>query len=145
MLDALKAGNQDAIVYRQMWCSALLAPLGTIMRWRLARLNGRLQDHWHWFPVGTFRANIIACLVSAIVSGLLQSSQAWSPWGSTILYAIQSGFAGSMSTVSSFVVEANMLQKSFPHHAKAFLYMGSTLLLACALGLVVYIPIVRLL
>ena len=143
ILDVVSTRHDGATWYRQMWLSVLFAPFGTLIRWKLTRLNGSLKGKLDWLPVGTLYANLFACLISAATNGLTNSSQVWSANGLHFLYAVQTGFAGCMSTVSTYAVEGDMLQKSFPHHAKASLYMTSTLAIACVLGLIVYIPIVR--
>jgi len=62
-------GNQTAF-YQSLWLSTFMAPLGTILRWYLSRLNGTLKGRWNWFPMGTFLANISGSIVSALVVGL---------------------------------------------------------------------------
>jgi fluoride ion exporter CrcB/FEX len=130
--------------YRKQWLSALFAPLGALLRWKLSRFNGRLKGSWQWFPLGTFDANIMASIISAAVAGVTDSGRVE---GDTvleaILYAIKTGFAGSLSTVSSFVAEGYTLQTTYPHHAKPYYYMVGSLVAACAFSLVVYAPLVR--
>jgi fluoride ion exporter CrcB/FEX len=131
--------------FKKLWLSALFAPFGTIIRWKLSALNGTLSGVWEWFPLGTFTANLVASAISMLSKGLLDSPPHkldTTALADQFLSAIKTGFAGCMSTVSTFVVEANVLQKSFPHHAKAHYYMVGTLTLACIVGLIIYIPFV---
>eukprot|EP00590_Aulacoseira_subarctica_P003148 CAMPEP_0172422114 /NCGR_PEP_ID=MMETSP1064-20121228/8310_1 /TAXON_ID=202472 /ORGANISM="Aulacoseira subarctica , Strain CCAP 1002/5" /LENGTH=242 /DNA_ID=CAMNT_0013162827 /DNA_START=335 /DNA_END=1060 /DNA_ORIENTATION=+ len=127
--------GSDTSFYRSCWLSILLSPFGTLTRWYLSRFNGRLKGKWNWFPIGTFTANISASIVSGLVSGILiryfnsAPSQGWS--GQTILNAIKIGFAGSLSTVSTFVTEYDKIDKTFPHHGKALYYVTASLLAAC--------------
>ena len=143
LLDWKKDESEEEF-YRQMWMSCLLAPLGTIVRWRLSSLNGSLNGAWDWFPVGTFTANLVASMLSALITGVTDASQRnVSAATSQVLYALKTGFAGSMSTVSTFAVEGNLLQQTYRHHAKAYYYMLGTIVTACILGLVMYSPLVR--
>jgi CrcB protein len=84
----------------------LLAPPGTILRYSLARLNTR-----HRLPIGTFLANMIATLIIAGVTAAQRRPRAL---GNGIqcnaLWAIQQGFCGCLSTVSTFAVEASTVK-----------------------------------
>ena len=130
-----------------MWLSALMAPTGTIARWKLSSYNGKLTQlgrRLEWFPLGTFLANLIASTVSAAMQGMVDSPS-WDlgDWSEHVVNAIKTGSAGNMSTVSTFVAEGSMLQRSFPQHAKAYYYLLGTLAITCAFGLLVYSPMVR--
>ena len=106
-------------------------------------MNGTVKDSYQWFPLGTFIANIVASMVSAAMQGIDDSTRAIDSNVLAVLYAIKTGFAGSMSTVSTFVAEGHQLQATYPHHAKAFYYMIGSLLMACGFGLVFYSPLAR--
>jgi len=32
-----------------------------LLRWKLAHFNGKLPGSLHWFPAGTYVANMVAC------------------------------------------------------------------------------------
>ena len=131
--------------YTARFYSASFAPFGTILRWKLSSLNGSLAgSKWEWLPVGTFMANLIASTCSAMTAGLSDSSLDFDQMTLHVLSATKTGFAGSLSTVSTFVVEGSMLQKSFPHHSKAHLYMAVTLVSNCIAGLIIYDSLARL-
>ena len=135
-------GSDRALFYRGVFLSAVMAPFGAILRWRLSKFNGQLKSH-QWFPLGTFIANILACAVSIVSASLIFKLQnkdtiVW------ILSAIQTGFAGSLSTVSTYVVEGDKLDKSYRHHAKSFFYLAGTLVVGCLMSLVLYLPITLL-
>lgn len=142
----------DTAYYQSSLISALVSPFGTILRWYLSRLNGKLKGRWNWFPIGTFLANVIASILSALILGLsvyfssdhstlLQTQQA--EWSATrILNGVRIGFTGCLSTVSTLVTEFDKINKTFPHHAKAIYYMTSSFLTACILGIMIYAPLV---
>jgi fluoride ion exporter CrcB/FEX len=143
--------------YRSVFLSALMAPPGTLLRWKLSQWNGSLSLHknkkYAWVPLGTFLANSTACLVSILMASLMLwykqsdvdiadvtnvSSQALIL---AIMGAIKTGFAGSLSTVSTLVAEGDKLHHTFRHHAKAIVYMVGTLAVGALLGLMVYLPV----
>jgi fluoride ion exporter CrcB/FEX len=138
----------DTSFYQSSLISSLVSPFGTILRWYLSRLNGKLKGRWNWFPVGTFIANISASIISALVVGLsIRNESLFQPqqheWSvSRILNALRIGFTGCLSTVSTLVTEYDKINKSFPHHAKPFYYMASSFITACLLGIIIYAPLV---
>ncbi|OCF45740.1 hypothetical protein I317_00228 [Kwoniella heveanensis CBS 569] len=82
----------------------LLSPPGAILRFFLSRYN-TYPVFMNKFPLGTFLANMIATL---IISGVYVA-QRQSSVGAVrcnALYAIQQGFCGCLSTVSTFVIES---------------------------------------
>ena len=80
-------------------------------------LNGSLKGWWSFFFLGTFVANVAACTLSGALSAALGRARAthlgdreWLQGGSwywlyICLHAAMTGFAGSLSTVSTLVVE----------------------------------------
>jgi fluoride ion exporter CrcB/FEX len=76
--------------YRQVWIACILAPLGTLLRWKLSVLNRNFS-----FPLGTFLANFAACIISsAITSWVIVKSEDDSPdnWMIPTMQAISLGF-----------------------------------------------------
>jgi fluoride ion exporter CrcB/FEX len=100
------------IIFAGLWKSwrwwtylGLFGIPGALLRWQLSKLNGKL-------PLGTFSANILACIVLAVCV-LLQRGK--TNTSSTqlvhsflqcqILDGIMNGFCGCLSTISTFVNE----------------------------------------
>lgn len=82
----------------------VLGPLGTFLRYELSRyLNAKSPS----FPLGTFAANSLAVLIFA-VTAILQRRPT-SSLGCAALQGVQDGFCGSLSTVSTLVVELRNL------------------------------------
>ena len=133
-------GSKDLYTqtYRISALSTLIAPTGSICRYYLSRLNGIIKvRQWEWVPLGTLLANLIACAVSALAVALNVSDDR-GELGHLWLSAIKGGFAGSLSTVSTFAAEVVGLARSFPRYAWAYYYSIGSLLFACILGIVAY-------
>lgn len=129
--------------YREMWIGCLVAPFGTILRWRLSTLNFKLA-RLPWFPLGTFLANFIGSILSAGISAIDFIEPIDKEWTVSFIEAISLGVAGSLSTVSTLVKEiVEITEKNQTYDKKAFLYAVSTLISCCLIGLAVYSPIVR--
>lgn len=86
----------------------LLAPPGAMLRYALSKLNAR-PGFENRFPIGTFIANIAATL---IIGGVFAAQRR--PGVGVVrcdaLYALQQGFCGCLSTVSTFAVEARSIK-----------------------------------
>ncbi|WVO16680.1 hypothetical protein L204_104360 [Cryptococcus depauperatus] len=101
---APKAWRHDAVF------ALLLSPPGAILRFALSTVNTR-RPFIDRFPLGTFTSNMAATL---IVAGTFVAQRR--PGSSTsatkcnALYAVQQGFCGCLSTVSTFVVEARTVK-----------------------------------
>jgi CrcB protein len=83
----------------------IFGPPGTILRYELSRRFNRLYPS---FPIGTLAANIIAVTVFAVTSILQRRGVMTS--GCDVLQGVEDGFCGSLSTVSTFVVELRGLK-----------------------------------
>lgn len=92
---------------RQHWFALLFAPFGCVLRWLLSKLN-TMERPLPWFPVGTFAANMIACSIDFIIGGLTNRYRL-GYWPMVILPAIRVGYAGSLSTVSTFIAEVSQI------------------------------------
>ena len=57
--------DQYSLTYRSMWYSALLAPPGALLRWKLGPLNGTLNGSFYWLPLGTLAANVLGSIDTA--------------------------------------------------------------------------------
>ena len=129
--------------YRKLWIACLMSPLGTISRWKLSKLNGKWSKY-PWFPLGTWLANFIGSVLSAALTAIAFVDLVNDKAGANVLAAISLGFAGSLSTVSTYVKETvELSDKNSFHDKKAFVYSHFTMLSCCLVGLLVYSPIVR--
>mmetsp|Transcript_24123 Transcript_24123/g.37826 ORF Transcript_24123/g.37826 Transcript_24123/m.37826 type:complete len:412 (-) Transcript_24123:42-1277(-) len=129
--------------YRELWIACLIAPLGTVTRWKLSKLNGKWSKY-PWFPLGTWLANFFGSIFSAALTAIAYLNVVSGESGTTVLAALSLGFAGSLSTVSTYVKETVELSDKNPFHdKKAFAYSYFTILSCCFVGLLVYSPLVR--
>jgi len=136
---------EEILFYRKMWLTVVLAPFGALLRWRLSRWNdGSIGgSRFNWVPWGTLAANLLASFISiaaeAVHSKYVSADDRDYVWESSILQAVEAGFAGSLSTVST------MIKEMFDMHspARSYLYVFGTILVAMLLNLAIYSPIVR--
>jgi len=140
--------------HKQLWVSVLLSPPGTLLRWNLSKFNGKWFQNsrrhlWRYIPFGTLLANVIGCIISiacaAVVTKLNGYGSSMTATASAELWlgGVKSGFAGNLSTVSSFVKEIVILSEKNEVGA-AHLYATGSVVICCLVGLLVYIPIVKL-
>ena len=76
---------------------------GALGRWQLAKLNARLPGRLHWFPAGTFAANMLACICIFAFQAVLNTQTAY--WWLVYGVANVKGLCGGLSTVSTLVKE----------------------------------------
>jgi fluoride ion exporter CrcB/FEX len=143
-----------SLFYRNMWMCVVLSPFGALLRWYLAhkynevsqeetplRIKGYRLD---WVPWGTVFANMFAVVISVVAQALQGHVGApGSPevaWSLPFLLAVESGFSGSLSTVSTFVHELVDLHET---PTRMNLYGFGSLAAAMFLGLLVYSPLIR--
>ncbi|KAI8611395.1 CrcB-like protein-domain-containing protein, partial [Chytriomyces sp. MP71] len=83
--------------------SCVLAPLGSLARWVLARINKR----WRNFPTGTFAANIIGTTIRAVCSMVLIRSDGghMTPMLLSFITGVKDGFCGGLTTLSTLANE----------------------------------------
>lgn len=121
---------------RTIWLSLLFAPAGCLLRWQLARLNYALR-FFHgtisWFPSGTFAANMLGTALTSGLQSIIVRSPNLSTWGTVATTAAQTGFCGSLSTVSTFVTEIVKFLDVFPDSLHAYWYVLSSFATAIAL------------
>ena len=112
----------------------LLAPPGAMLRFALGRINVR-SPFLDRFPLGTFIANISATLIIAGVFAAQRrpGANGGSGLACNALYAIQQGFCGCLSTVSTFVVEGRAIRRK----RWKWIYVGSSVVLGQVLVLAI--------
>jgi fluoride ion exporter CrcB/FEX len=155
-LAAFIVGNvvQDIQFYRAMTQLWFLSPAGSLLRWKLSELNLRNGEFWcfnlpHWVPWGTFAANMLAAVTAALLTGIddryfSSTDPVESNWILGLLFALSSGFAGSLSTVSTMIKETVLLSEAHVGYAKAHYYAVGTCFTGMLLGLTVYSITVRI-
>ena len=136
----LRANDAHTITYRTMAYSMLFAPAGAILRWKLSVWNGKYPvEGWEWLPVGTLTVNILGSLISAAcVAGEFHSLSIYADgsfWTVGTMRAVKVGFAGCLTTVSTFAAEVSGYMQDNDH---AYPYILTTLTLACTLSCAVY-------
>lgn len=103
----------------------LLSPPGAILRYLLSKLNQR-KPFTGKFPIGTFVANMGASL---IIAGMYVAQRrpvnGIGALRCNALYAVQQGFCGCLSTVSTFVVELRGMKR----HRWKWIYGGGSVVL----------------
>ena len=140
--------------YRKLLLICLMSPGGTMLRWILSRFNrpgstcvGR--GRFDWLPCGTMAANVVGSVVSivfvAVGDHLVFNDQNQDEWRRLLFSAVKTGFAGSLSTVSSMVKEFVLLSERYPRSSKHCQYAGGTVIVSMILSLCVYSTIVRIL
>jgi CrcB protein len=131
---------------RQGFAGALMAPFGCLLRWALSRLNYRGGGRLGWAPGGTLAANALgAAATFGIQAALVRRGLAAVPaasgdgyWESLLLHAVQQGFIGALTTVSTLVAELAKLSAGVPETAHAYLYGAATLAVGVLTGIVFF-------
>lgn len=155
--------KNDISYYKGMTLLWFASPVGSLLRWRLSMLNSGTGKGFFpnrlptWVPWGTLCANVGAAMIGDIMTGLddrfFSSSSEVGPsseitfkdeWIVALLFAINSGLAGSLSTVSTMIKEAVDLMERHVGEAKAHYYVCGTCLFSMLLGLSLYAATVRI-
>ena len=160
LLVAFVVGDLRANIqwYKGMAMLWIFAPAGSLLRWRLSRLNVRSDQRLckklpRWVPWGTLTANLSAAAIGALLFGITdryysgtgqESTSISSPLVEASLFALTTGFAGSLSTVSTMVKEAVMLSEQFEGKGKSFYYQTGTCVCSMLIGLMVYATTIRI-
>eukprot|EP00536_Pseudo-nitzschia_multiseries_P013904 jgi/Psemu1/213173/e_gw1.629.42.1 len=142
--------------YKGMILLWILSPVGSLLRWRLSNLNVQNKDRWitispSWIPWGTFIANMLATIIAACMEGLndryfsgSNARSTSSKWVDATIFALKTGVAGSLSTVSTLVKESVFLSEKYSGTAKSHYYFFITCLSGCLLGLMMYAMTIRI-
>lgn len=135
--------------YKNMTIMWILAPFGALTRWKLSNWNksanrfigvGRMS----WVPIGTLSANLLGSIISILFTALLDKDIGKdSGWTEALFFALISGLAGSLSTVSSMVKEIAFLNDDHMDQMRGQLYACLTCVTASLLGLIIYMPVIR--
>ena len=101
---AFTAPFRHTIPLRILWLSLLFSPIGSLWRWRLSKLNSAGAAN---LPLGTLLANAIAVAALAMLEGASEGTLAEDLLRRDVLAALGTELCGSLSTVSTFVLEVN--------------------------------------
>ncbi|GAA5969032.1 hypothetical protein JCM3765_005272 [Sporobolomyces pararoseus] len=82
----------------------VFGPVGTLLRFNLSKYLNPINPR---FPIGTFSANVLAVLIFAILGIFARHPN--SALSCAAIKGLEDGLCGSLSTVSSFVVELRTL------------------------------------
>lgn len=132
------SSSGDYFFYRRMWLTCICTPLGALLRHQLKHgLPSSVHIQW-----GTWTANVVGAMLSVLLQALAVQYLADfddSSYVSCLVWALRVGFAGSLSTVSTFVKELVSLERLL----NRYLYGIVTLLISMSFGLTIYSSIVR--
>ena len=101
---------------------------GTLARYGVSRLGTRILGE-HWFPFGTFAANLLGSFLLGVVVVVL-ADRSW--LGVDLRLVVGTGVMGGFTTYSSFNLEA--LQLASEDTVRGLLYIGLTLALCLGAG-----------
>jgi CrcB protein len=96
--------------------------IGSIARYAIGLLG--LKIFQGTFPLGTFAANMIGCLLVGIIFGLFEKDLLSSNWR----FFLATGFCGGFTTFSTFSLENIQMLRS-GEYVSFFLYAGLSILL----------------
>ncbi|KAK9828861.1 hypothetical protein WJX72_002442 [[Myrmecia] bisecta] len=103
-----------------------------------SQLNNALPGRWGWLPLGTFIANMLACAVDYIIKAVLVRTGTQSYWAQLLTSAVITGFAGSLSTVSTWAMEIQAHLKAVPESIHGYVYAIGTIITGALLGVILY-------
>jgi len=127
-----------AVTNRTVAFAVFMAGPGAILRWHLSKYNGMLGGAWSWFPYGTFLANMMGSVISIAMVTWEFIYPAQSFWPVASMRAVKIGFAGSLTTVSTFVKEVHGFHADTQTTDQAYIYLTITLAAAATLGMMTY-------
>lgn len=129
--------SETATVERGGWLAVLFAPVGCILRWRLADLNNKCPGSLSWLPAGTLCANGLACTVDYVLEVIIMRVVLASAEKAVVLGVI-AGVSGSLSTVSTLMIEVQKLLLLWPRKPWGYIYLFGSSVAAVLLGLLIY-------
>ena len=141
LLVALTLGSCFGVAYetrhtwiRTIWLSIIFAPFGCVLRWLLSKLNYKLANDWEWLPVGTLAANWTGAVLDFVLQSVLVRVEP-GYWGSLVINAIETGFCGCLTTVSTLVAEIMKQAEQLPFSMRVYRYSVATFVGAFVFGL----------
>ena len=124
--------------YKSMTLLWVLSPVGSLLRWKLSSLNKKkITNSLDWIPWGTLTANLLASVLSSCMEGLSNryfggdNPASKNQWVDAMLFALKTGVAGSLSTVSTVVKESVHLSEDHPGLAHGHYYSVLTCVSCC--------------
>lgn len=130
-----------AVTHRTMVFALMWAPPGALIRWQLGAFNGMLAGDWSWLPAGTLAANVFGSMVSITAIAIEYVSPAKGFWKIGTLRSVKVGFAGSLTTVSTFVAEVHGFSSKQQTQDRAYIYMVISIVTSCVLSMIIYAAI----
>lgn len=120
----------------QVLFSLVFAPLGCLLRFYMSlKLNGLVPS----FPLGTFTANIFGTAVLGMTYDLQRAPVSAAGMGAVVgvtgcqvLQGVEDGFCGTLTTVSTWVVELTGLRRRH-----AYVYGGASVFMGLGILVVV--------
>lgn len=87
--------------------SLIFAPFGALTRFALSTLLNPITTKFYW---GTFASNLLGCVISGVLFGITTLYDFNAP-SCDAIWAVEHGYSGALSTVSTFVNEVHVLPK----------------------------------
>ncbi|KAJ3182154.1 hypothetical protein HDU85_003196 [Gaertneriomyces sp. JEL0708] len=116
------------VAHRGIWFATLFGPPGTIIRFKLSKLNVRNMR----FAYGTFIANILG---TALLAGLFIARYKV-PLHSTscnIIVGFSDGFCGCLTTVSTFIIELRSMPTRYAYgYGLTSIFVGQIVMVVIA-------------
>lgn len=128
----------ESVWWGQMLLSLAFAPLGTLVRFKTSMwLNSRIVG----FPLGTFCVNMFGTLVLAVVWDLqrlpdhgIAANIGGDLVSCQILQAIEDGFCGCVTTVSTWVLELSTLRRKHSYQYGSASIVTSLVIVVVVMG-----------
>lgn len=107
----------------------VMSPIGVWLRFHLARANLRYES----FPLGTFLANTIGTALLAMLLAL-QYTPGRSLLQCQMIQGLDDGFCGTLTTVSTFIVELKKLERKHAYRFAIVSWIAGQMMMLVVLG-----------